>query len=152
EPRPGETPLSVSRCARDVEELGRLFDGQAGEEMQLDELRRLGVGLGQSCEGLVQGDDLVRERSQGQFLVSQLNTLEGAAMLDGFFASGTLDQNTPHGLGSGREKVSLPVKTLLADQTQISFVDQRGRLQRLPRRLKGELLGRQSAQLVIDQR
>ena len=39
-----------------------------------------------------------------------------------------------------------------ADEPQVGLVDQGGRLERLPRLLLGQLLGRQLAQLVVDQR
>jgi hypothetical protein len=40
----------------------------------------------------------------------------------------------------------------LAEKAQVGLVDQGGRLERLPRRLMGQLVGGELAQLVVDQR
>src|SRR5262245_11394563 len=58
-------------------------------------------------------------------------------------------------LGGGSEEMAaaVPVLGMLGvHQAEVGLVDQRGCLQRLPRPLLGQLLGRQLAQLLVDQR
>ena len=65
-----------------------------------------------------------------------------------------LDQDAAHGLGRSGEEVAAPVPVLPApvpDQAHIRFVDQCRGLQCLPWLFAGELLGRQPAQLVVEQ-
>src|SRR5262249_48185683 len=60
-----------------------------------------------------------------------------------------------HGLGGGGEEVpaAVPVPGLLpARQPQVRLVHQRGRLQGLAGLFVGQFLGRELAQLVVDQR
>jgi hypothetical protein len=78
------------------------------------------------------------------------------------FAAGLVHQDAAHGLGRGGKEVAAAVPLRLShlrvarrrgrNQPQIGFIHQGGRLQCLPRLLVGELLGRQLAQLVVDQR
>ena len=68
---------------------------------------------------------------------------------------GTLDQDAAHRLGRRGEEVAaaVPVLGLLhVHQAEVRLVDQSGGLQCLPGFLLGQLLGRQPAQLVVDQR
>ena len=65
------------------------------------------------------------------------------------------DQDAPHRLGGGGEEVPPPVPGQAgfgADQPQVRLVDQRCRLECRVGCLAGELRGRQSPQLVVDQR
>src|SRR5205823_7343436 len=82
EPRPGEAPLPVRRRAGHAEGLRGLVDGQPGVEMELNDLRRLGVFRGQTGESLIQRDDLVGGWSNRHVLAFQIDPLEFAAVLD----------------------------------------------------------------------
>ena len=70
------------------------------------------------------------------------------------FAAGVLNQDAPHGLGRGSEEVFavLPVILPGADQPQVGFVNEGRGLERLARSLLGELLRRELAQLLVDER
>src|SRR5438132_2148114 len=65
-----------------------------------------------------------------------------------------VDKNLPHELRSNAEEVSaiLPVDILLTDQTQVSLIDQRGRLQRVAHSLSIHVVVGQSMQLRLNQR
>src|SRR5262249_44671432 len=60
-----------------------------------------------------------------------------AAVPDPALAAGGLDEDAAHGLGRGGEEVAAARERLVADEAQVRLVDQRRRLERLPR-----LLGR----------
>src|SRR5262249_54018514 len=63
-----------------------------------------------------------------------------------------VDEDAAHGLGRGPEEVAPAVEVLVADEPQVRLVDQRGRLERLARCLRGHPGGRELAQLVVDER
>ena len=71
------------------------------------------------------------------------------------FTPGPVDEDAAHGRGRHAEEV-LSIRELsfrlIADQTQVGFVDQRGSVERLPRPLLRQLLGGELAQLLVDQR
>ena len=76
-------------------------------------------------------------------------------MLEARFAASVLDHDAAHRLGSGGEEVSAVVPRLgrvVAGETQVRFVYQGGRVERLAGFLAGELPRRQLAQFVVDQR
>ncbi len=78
-----------------------------------------------------------------------------AAALACRFVPGAVDQNPPHGFGRRREEMAATIPTLSvvrADQPQVRLVNQRRGLQRLAWLLPRKPLGRQMAQLVVDQR
>src|SRR5262249_22692530 len=77
-----------------------------------------------------------------------------AAVLLPPLAAGVLDEDAAHRLGGRGEEVPAIGEGLLliACQSQVGLMHQGGGVERLPRLLLGQLLGRQPAQLVIDQR
>ena len=80
---------------------------------------------------------------------------QSAAVLAAASSAGILDQDAPHRLGSRGEEVAATVPThlrIVADQTQVGFVDQGGSVERLSGFFVRELVSGQSAQLVVDQR
>jgi hypothetical protein len=79
----------------------------------------------------------------------------GRPRLLAFLVAGILNENSPHGFRSRREKMSTAVPAPLvsgADQSHIRFMHQGGGLQCLPRLLLTEFPSREAAQLVVDQR
>ena len=84
----------------------------------------------------------------------QLDALPVAAVLGPSFPPGVLDEDAAHGFGGGGKEVSpaIPVLHLLhVHEPDVGFVDQGRGLQGLAGRFVGQLLGRQLAQLVVDQ-
>ena len=60
EPGSRVSPDAIAFSGREAEHLGRLFDGQPGEVMQLDQLGGLRFLEGESLEGLVHGQQFLR--------------------------------------------------------------------------------------------
>src|SRR5439155_24277595 len=95
---------------------------------------------------------VLRRLRRGPGLV-QRAAVPAAAVLGGPLAPGVVHVDEAHSLGRRREKVAVIVPATRAsgaDQTQVGFVDQRGRLQCLPRLLLRQLLGGQFTQLIVD--
>src|SRR5207248_761279 len=96
----------------------------------------------------------------GRFVVFEGLLVEVAPVAEALLAAGPLDEYAAHRLGGGGEEVAaaLPVRARAprltpgrGRQAQVRFVDESGRLQRLPRPLLGELLGRQLPEFVVDE-
>jgi hypothetical protein len=76
-------------------------------------------------------------------------------VLDGLLAAGVVDEDVPHGFGTGGVEVVSALPGALdrpADEAEVGLVDQGGGLERLARRLVGQAVGGELAQLVVDQR
>jgi hypothetical protein len=69
---------------------------------------------------------------------------------------GVIDEDSPHGFGGGAKEMTTAVPGGLslfrAEQAEPGLVDQGGRLQCLSGPIVGHLCGRQSAQLLVQQR
>jgi hypothetical protein len=75
-------------------------------------------------------------------------------MSDAAFAAGLFDENAAHGLGGRGKKMSAVIPRLPGigpDQTEIGFVDQRCRLERLPWLLVRETVSGELTQLIVNQ-
>jgi len=84
--------------------------------------------------------------------LGQLEALPIAAALRGPLLPRPLNEDAAHGLGRGGEEVAAIVELPVADQAQVSFVNQGGGVERLPRLLVRELGCGKATQLVVDQR
>ena len=89
----------------------------------------------------------------GEFCFFQVDPANATA-LQPMSAAGVLYENPTHGLSRGCKKcpASIPGPVRLAtDQSQVRFVDERGRLESLTRHLSQPLCG-EPPQLVVDER
>ena len=128
---------------------------QAREIAELNQLSGLRSVGGQVAERLVQRQQLVVFVRLGDVQSVQSDALAIAAVLGPAFAAGVVDEDATHRLGGSGEEMAATVPVLVrivADQTQIGFVDQSGGVERLSRLLVGEFLGGQKTQFVVDQR
>src|SRR5262249_47320808 len=85
----------------------------------------------------------------------QMEARATAAALGAQFLSGSLHQDPPHRFGGCGKEVAtaVPVLGLLdLNEAKVGLVDQRRRLQRLPRFFLGQLRRRELAELVVDER
>src|SRR5262249_37736565 len=142
EPAPGKEPPAFSRAEGDAQGLGGFRQGQAAEEPQRDELGLLWIEGDEAIDRLVQCQDLVGGL-RCVVPVGQLDALPAAAAFVRALGASVIDQDAAHGLGGGREEVPPAVEVLplaLADETEVSLVDQGGGLERLPGLLPGEPL------------
>ena len=111
--------------------------------------------LRQPFQGLIEGQQI-----SGDFGCSQLRGLQFlpepvAAMFIASLSPCILDQNSPHRLRRGAEKVATAVPVLSPfgiHESNIRLVNQRGGLKSLARLLVGQLLHRQFSQFIVQQR
>ena len=62
QPGAGVNPVALDRARRQAEQLGSLFHRQLGEVAQFHEFGQLGVSLGESAQGFVEGQQALVRR------------------------------------------------------------------------------------------
>ena len=140
--------------ARNAQMLGRLFQRTAGEESQFDNaglIRMLDFEIPQRIVKRQQVELLV---SHGSNNFGQSQPSQSSAPLLRCAPAGAVHQNAPHGLGGGSEEMpaAIPLPgSVRVDESEIRLVHERRGLERLARLLTSQILGRQPAELVVDQ-
>ena len=109
EPGAGVPPGPVGGGQGDAQALGRLLQGQAAEEAQLDELGLERVVERELLQGLVQGQELLRGPAGAEGVEVRVFAPPAAAVLLAPLAAGVLDQDAAHRLGGGGEEVAAAV-------------------------------------------
>jgi len=146
-------PVILGRAHGDAERFGRFIVGHADEVTQLHQFRFDLVLDGELVKGVTECEELVVIGWRSQVQLFNIQALLAAAVTDGAFAAGAVNENAAHRLGRGGEKVSPAIPLIfVADETQPGFVDEGGGLKRLARRFVRHFVGGETAQLFIDQR
>jgi hypothetical protein len=156
EPGSGERPVAFRSPSGDSQRLGGLVEREAGEEAELDQLGPSGVDLRESSQGLVEVDQVVGRGVIGHesFEVEGLSAA-GASSLEPLPVSGSVEDDSPHGLGGRGVEVAstVPVAAgVRTDEPEISLVDQGRGLERLTGVFEGQPTRGQASKLVVDQR
>jgi hypothetical protein len=141
QPGPGENPVAVGRTRGNAQDFGRLIAGQPREKAQLDQPGLEWVALGEFGQGRVQSEDVIVRLWRGDEVRMQFLALSFAAVDLATLLAGAFDQDTPHGRRRRREEMAPPAPAplrVVSNQPQVRFVDQRRRLESLPRLLAGE--------------
>src|SRR5262245_47652207 len=74
-----------------------------------------------------------------------------AAALEGPLLAGRLNQNAPHGFRRGGEEVPTPVELLIANETEVGFVDERRGIEGVVGSFRSQTRRRQPPQLIVDE-
>jgi hypothetical protein len=152
QPRPGKRPVSVGRGPRHAKRVGRFFDRQAREIMQLDKLCGVGIFDSQLSQRFVYRQQLVWRIDSSGLSVGQFDPLKPTAMSDSALAPGIFDEDAPHRLGSGGKEVASIGELLIAKQSQIDLVNQGRGVEGLARLFMSHFRLCESAKLIVDQR
>ena len=150
-----QDPQPISSTPSQPECLGRLLVRKSCEIAEFHQTRRLRIVLFQLRERGIQCQKFNTLAWRCQQLVDQFDAMPIAAMLDRFLPPRSFHQDLPHRAGRSRKKVgaALPLPGWPGvDKAQIRFVHQPRSLNRLTGRFLRHLLGRQTAQLLVDQR
>src|SRR5262245_2566392 len=149
-PKPSTSvgPVPTGRAFRKVERCGGLCETQPGEITELDEVGLQRVFRRKLVQGLVQHDQVFAEFGAGCSIRIELPASHRAAMSRGSLLPRLIDQNAAHSLRRGSEEVAAVVPLVpagCADQPEVSFVDQSGRLKSVARRLGSQPGGSEAA-------
>ncbi len=154
EPGSPHPPIPLHRARRNPEHIGRLFDRQAAERSQLDDLCLLRVDFAKPREQLVDGD---HGQLAGRCILPCLFQRQRADATPPFarlMSARVIDQDASHQLRSNPEKVGavVPVHLPLIDQLEVRLVDQRSRLQGVLGPNGRQRAARDPAQLSVNER
>jgi hypothetical protein len=130
------------------------FDGETAKRPQFHNLREAAIDAFQTSERIIQ-----REHGYlvGCCLLNGLvdrHALHTIAALDSVVTTSVVDEDAPHDLCGDTKEMSPtpPIDLPLIDKSQICFVDERRRLQGVPRPLATKLAPGDTAQLGIHER
>ena len=82
QPRASEFPIPLRRAAGNIQSGRDFLKRHAPEKMQVDNLRRLAIDLGQLLERLINGQHVVRRNLDGQIQIIGGMAVQIAAMLE----------------------------------------------------------------------
>jgi hypothetical protein len=152
EPGPGKLPVPVGNGAREPKCLCRFLNGEPAEQVELSDLRGIGVFLAEPGEKFVQRQDEIGVLGEGIDLIEQLDPLPAAAAaaLLPVAAAGVVYQDSPHRFRRGGEEVGGSVKALVGNQSKVGLVDQSRGIKGMARGFGGHLGGGKPPQLVVD--
>jgi hypothetical protein len=128
---------------------------QAGEKAELDERGLVRRFLGELVQGVADQQDLLGPVVRQATRFVEFDPLPVAAVLGPPFPPGGVDEDAAHGLGRGGEEVAAAVPELglfHVHESEIRLMDQGRGLQRLAGLFLSEPLGREFAELLVDQR
>src|SRR5262245_50511493 len=111
QPSPRERPIPESRNSRNIQDFGRLFNGEAAKIAKRDELGLERVLLAKFFEGLVERDQLIALHPRGEIRQIHLDAIKFGAVLQPILAPSILHENPPHRFCSGGEKVAAGVES-----------------------------------------
>lgn len=154
EPGAGVGPLAVGGSRRYAEHLSNLGKPQAREISELNHFGRLGLDLFEPMQRFIKSNNVLGRRRSLHLQGVKRLPFNVATALVGLPAAGMVDENSPHRLRGGREKVGavLPTGINFANQAEICLMHQGCRLERMTGRFDRHAMTRQPAQLVINQR
>src|SRR5262249_51139145 len=107
EPGPRKRPVALGGPPADAQARGGFLDRESGEEAQLHQRRGLGIDFCQARESRIQVDQVVGRNfvvQDGLQIQGATNT--AAAAFEALAVASTVNQDSPHGLGRGREKMA----------------------------------------------
>ena len=158
EPATSISPVSRGGRDRDAQRVRGLFDGQADEETELDQIGLALVGGFEPVERVVQCEQIDVRLGNGRSMSRELDPFAGRRRLSQCACAAPGPRGSAASLRRPRRRsdrgcsTPAPLPPTDADQAEIRLMDESRRLQRLPRRLPRQLLGREPSQLVVDQR
>src|SRR6516165_10389740 len=86
-------PVAFDRAGGQAKQLGGLFHRQLGEVAQFHEFGQLGVSLGQSAQGFVEGQKSLVGGWLNAVIFLKFALSETAAMFQAFFAAGAIEED-----------------------------------------------------------
>jgi hypothetical protein len=109
QPGTGIGPVTIGCSMGHTKAPSRLFQRQAGEEAQFDQLGNYRFLDGEAGQRLIDREELAPGGVDCQLRLQQLMPLPAAAMPLGLFAAGIVDEDAAHGLGGRGKEVTAAI-------------------------------------------
>jgi len=153
EPGASGAPVALDGAHRDAQHFRGFLLRQTAEIQQFDEACPAAVPFRQPAKGLIENKQLFDSRAGCGHEVVEFDSLLAAGALGGGALASVIHQDAAHDDGGGGEKVraALPVRGVVAQQPQISFVYQGGGLKGVVGTLPPHEVPGEGAELVVDQ-
>jgi hypothetical protein len=152
EPSPREGPLRFT-VAGDVQERRRFVDRQPSEEAKLDDLGGAGRDGRKPVDRLVESDQIELLLHSDTHELVEIDERIALPALPGAPASRVVDQYAAHGLCRGPVEMNpAPEPGAVTGETQVGFVHQRCRLERVIGALAAHLRHGETAKLRVHER
>ena len=135
--------MAISGCPRNGQGLGRLVQGEASEEMQLNNCGSRRVLFSQLGERFIDSEDRGRIGIAGLRMVLKFYSLALPAMAETAFSAGVFHHDPPPSFGCGGEEMAaaIPLRGIVAsNQPHIGLMNESGGLKRMTRPLGCEAL------------
>ena len=152
-PGPGESPVSGHGAFRDSCRFRYFLDAQSPVKLQFNHAGHFFIERRELAQRFIQSDQV-----DIPTVVRRVDTLQGnaalfAAPLDPILGPGMVGEDASNGAGRGAKKVStiFSGRTTGAAETNVCFVNQRRRLQRVLRAFGGKQSLGECPQLLIDE-
>ncbi len=111
----GEGPVAVGGAEGDVEREGGLFDCEAGEIAEFDDL---GDGIlfgGEFRERFIEGEEVVGGLAVGRVELVEVNSSPVSAGANAAFSAGVFDEDAAHGRGGCAEEMAAALPARFAE-------------------------------------
>src|SRR6267142_2383984 len=133
QPRSGHPPVAGHGIGGHVENLRGLFDGQTGEELQLDHLHFACIEFGEAIQCAVERNEIDQRGIAGGDIGVERDVDGSGPALGRAMLADQFHQQPPHRSPGDREEMVpvLPVHLVRVGEPHECLVDQRGRLKRV---------------------
>jgi hypothetical protein len=154
QPRARVSPVALGGWLGKAEDFSGFVGRQPCEIFQLHQFRLLRVVGGELFQRVVNGEQFIFIAGRGDRQILQRHVLLATAMSHGPPPPRVVDEDAPHRFRGSREKMRAvgPRGTVIADESEIRLMHQRGGLQSVARKLIRHLCSRELAQFLINDR
>ena len=143
--------MALGGALADFHSRSSLLDGESCEVAELHKSRLLRIPGSEEVERFVDGQQFVLGLRSGDLDLIHVHPRHRPAAAEGMSPAGSLDQDPPHRLGGGAEKMGAIFENLITE-TQPCLMDEGGRLERVALLFARHLGGSKLAELSVDQR
>lgn len=154
EPGLSDDPVALHGLERDAEDGGGFLEGEPGEVALFDDGCGARIGSGEAIEGVIESEELAGGlvAEEGSDVVDR-NEIRVRAALLALSRACIVDEDAAHGLGGDGEEMAavLGVEFFTFGETQIGFVYECGRTERVTGPFVSELSVSEDAEFVVDE-
>ena len=153
QPRARHLPVPRDRRSRDADRAGNLVFRHAGEVPKFDDASLALIDVLEFVEGRMKREHLTGDGFHPANLIVEGNAEGVRGTLHGVSAPRMVHEDSAHHFGGDGQEVRavLPIDSILVDQPQVGFVNERGRLQGVVAPFPTQIACRARPQISVNQ-